>query len=191
MIHYLKGKLVAKSPTFVIVEVGGLGYRVNSPLSTYAALPPEGSAVNLYTHLHLKDDGISLYGFLREEERDFFLLLTSLSKIGPKSALRMLSSLSIPEFKKAVKGGDLTTLIRVPGIGRKTAQRIVLELNDKIEAKEPEGFAEDTLTKDAIAALISLGYTRKEAEVAVRTATSSLKEEVDLPELVKKALRCI
>ncbi len=191
MIHYLKGKLAAKYPTFVIVEVGGLGYRVNSPLSTYAALPPEGSAVNLYTHLHLTDDGISLYGFLKEEERDFFLLLTSLSKIGPKSALRMLSSLSIPEFKKAVKGGDLDTLIRVPGIGRKTAQRIVLELNDKIETKETEGFTEDTPTKDAISALISLGYTRKEAEVAVRTATSSLKEEVELPELVKKALRCI
>jgi Holliday junction DNA helicase RuvA len=191
MIHYLKGKLVARSPTFVVVEVGGLGYRVNFPLSTYQALPPEGSTVSLYTHLYLKDDGISLYGFLKEEERDFFLLLTSLSKIGPKSALRMLSSLSIPEFKKAVKGGDLTTLIRVPGIGRKTAQRIVLELSDKIEAEEPEGFTEDTPAKDAIAALVSLGYTRKEAEVAVRTATSSLKEEVDLPELVKKALRCI
>lgn len=191
MIHYLKGKLVAKSPTFVIVEVGGLGYRVNFPLSTYAALPPEGTTVSLYTHLHLKDDGISLYGFLKEEERDFFLLLTSLSKIGPKSALRMLSSLSLPEFKKAVASEDLTTLIRIPGIGRKTAQRIVLELKDKIEAEEPRGFGDAVLAKDAIAALTSLGYTKKEAEEAVRAALSSLREEVGLPELIKEALRCI
>jgi len=191
MIHYLKGKLVAKSPTFVIVEVGGLGYRVNFPLSNYAALPPEGSTVSLYTHLHLRDDGISLYGFLKEEEKDFFLLLTTLSKIGPKSALRMLSSLSLPEFKKAIKGGDLTTLIRIPGIGRKTAQRMVLELKDKIEGEEPPVTGKGVLTKDAMAALISLGYTRKEAEEGVQAALSSVREEVDLPELIKEALRCI
>ncbi|TET30083.1 Holliday junction branch migration protein RuvA [Candidatus Aerophobetes bacterium] len=191
MIHYLKGKLVAKSPTFVIVEVGGLGYRVNFPLSTYQALPPEGSTVSLYTHLHLRDDGIDLYGFLKEEEKDFFLLLTSLSKIGPKSALRMLSSLSLPEFKKAVKAGDLNALVRIPGIGRKTAQRMVLELKDKIEAEEPQGSGKEVLTKDAVAALTSLGYTRSEADKAVRTALSSVREEMDLPELIKEALRCI
>jgi len=191
MIHYLKGKLVAKSPTFVIVEVGGLGYRVNFPLSTYQALPPEGSTVSLYTHLHLRDDGISLYGFLKEEEKDFFLLLTSLSKIGPKSALRMLSSLSLPEFKKAVKAGDLNALVRIPGIGRKTAQRMVLELKDKIEVEEPQGSGKEVLTKDAVAALTSLGYTRSEADKAVQTALSSVREEMDLPELIKEALRCI
>ncbi len=191
MIHYLKGKLVAKSPTFVIVEVGGLGYRVNFPLSSYQALPPEGSTVSLYTHLHLRDDGISLYGFLKEEEKDFFLLLTSLSKVGPKSALRMLSSLSLPEFKKAVKAGDLNALVRIPGIGRKTAQRMVLELKDKIEAEEPQGSGKEVLTKDAVAALTSLGYTRSEADKAVRTALSSVREEMDLPELIKEALRCI
>ncbi len=191
MIHYLKGKLVATSPTFVIVEVGGLGYRVNFPLSTYQALPPEGSTVSLYTQLYLKDDGISLYGFLKEEERDFFLLLTTLSKIGPKSALRMLSSLSLPEFKKAVKAGDLNALVRIPGIGRKTAQRMVLELKDKIEAEEPEGSGKEVLTKNAVAALTSLGYRRGEADKAVRGALSSVREEMDLPELIKEALRCI
>ncbi len=191
MIHYLKGKLVAKSPTFVIVEVGGLGYRVNFPLSSYQALPPEGSTVSLYTHLQLKDDRISLYGFLKEEEKDFFLLLTSLSKVGPKSALRMLSSLSLPEFKKAVKAGDLNALVRIPGIGRKTAQRIVLELKDKIEAEEPQGSGKEVLTKDAVAALTSLGYTRSEADKAVRGALSSVREEMDLPQLIKEALRCI
>ncbi len=191
MIHYLKGKLVAKSPTFVIVEVGGLGCRVNFPLSSYQALPPEGSTVSLYTHLHLRDDGISLYGFLKEEEKDFFLLLTSLSKVGPKSALRMLSSLSLPEFKKAVKAGDLNALVRIPGIGRKTAQRIVLELKDKIEAEEPQGSGKEVLIKDAVAALTSLGYTRSEADKAVRGALSSVREEIDLPELIKEALRCI
>ena len=191
MIHYLKGKLVARSPTFVIVEVGGLGYRVNFPLSTYQALPPEGSTVSLYTHLHLRDDGISLYGFLKEEEKDFFLLLTSLSKVGPKSALRMLSSLSLPEFKKAVKAGDLNALVRIPGIGRKTAQRMVLELKDKIEAEEPEGSGKEVLTKNAVAALTSLGYRRGEADKAVRGALSSVREEMDLPELIKEALRCI
>ncbi len=182
---------MAKSPTFVIVEVGGLGCRVNFPLSSYQALPPEGSTVSLYTHLHLRDDGISLYGFLKEEEKDFFLLLTSLSKVGPKSALRMLSSLSLPEFKKAVKAGDLNALVRIPGIGRKTAQRIVLELKDKIEAEEPQGSGKEVLIKDAVAALTSLGYTRSEADKAVRGALSSVREEIDLPELIKEALRCI
>lgn len=191
MIDYLKGKLVARSPTFVIVEVGGLGYRVNFPFSTYQALPLEGSTVSLYTHLQLKDDGISLYGFLKEEERDFFLLLTTLSKIGPKSALRMLSSVSLPELKKAVKAGDLNALIRIPGIGRKTAQRMVLELKDKIKAEEPQESGEGILAEDAVAALTSLGYTRSEADKAVQTALSSVSKEMDLPELIKEALRCI
>lgn len=103
----------------------------------------------------------------------------------------MLSSLSLPEFKKAVKAGDLNALVRIPGIGRKTAQRMVLELKDKIEAEEPQGSGKEVLTKDAVAALTSLGYTRSEADKAVRGVLSSVREEMDLPELIKEALRCI
>jgi len=188
MIDYLEGILRYKSPTFIVVDVGGIGYRVNLSLSSYNLLPPEGNQIKINTYLHFREDGLALYGFLAKEERDFFLLLISISKIGPKSALRMLSRVSSSELKKAIKRGDLTTLTDIPGIGKKTAQRLILELKERIGEEEPLEPGKEELVKDALSALVSLGYTQNEARKAVREVISSSKEEMDLTRVIKEAL---
>lgn len=191
MINYLRGTLRYKSPTFIIVEAGGLGYKINLPLPSYDLLPAEGQEIKIDTYLHWREDGPSLYGFLSQEERDFFLLLISISKIGPKSALRMLSSISSSEFKKAIQREDLTTLTEVPGIGKKTAQRLILELKGRIKGEGGIEAGKEELVKDALSALVSLGYTRSEARKAIKEAINSSKEEVDLASLIKKSLKHI
>ena len=191
MIHYLKGILEYKSPAFIIVDVGGVGYQINTPLSNFDHLPPEGTAIKINTYLHLRENGLTLYGFLTQEERDFFGLLISISKIGPKSALRIVSKISPSEFKRAIKKGDLATLTRIPGIGGKTAQRLILELKERVEEEEIVEPGEETITRDTLSALVSLGYTRKEAEKAVKEALRSTGEELDLAGLIREALRYI
>lgn len=188
MIDYLEGILRYKSPTFIVVDVGGVGYKINLSLFSYNLLPPEGNQIKINTYLHFREDGLALYGFLAKEERDFFLLLISISKIGPKSALRMLSRVSSSELKKAIKRGDLTTLTDIPGIGKKTAQRLILELKEKIGEEEPLEPGKEELVKDALSALVSLGYTQNEARKAVREVISSSKEEMDLTRVIKEAL---
>ncbi len=191
MIHYLKGVLEYKSPAFIIVDVGGVGYEINISLSSFDLLPPEGKEIKINTYLHLRENGLTLYGFLTEEEQDFFCLLISISKIGPKSALRIVSRISPSEFKRAIKKGDLTTLTHIPGIGGKTAQRLILELKERVEEEEIVEPGKETVTKDTLSALISLGYTRKEAERAVKEALRSTEEGVDLAGLIREALRHI
>lgn len=191
MIHYLKGILKYKSPAFIIVEVGGVGYEINIPLSSFDLLPPEGKEIKINTYLHWRENGLTLYGFVTQEERDFFGLLISISKIGPKSALRIVSRISPSEFKRAIKKGDLATLTHVPGIGGKTAQRLILELKERVEEEEIVEPGKQTITKDTLSALISLGYTRKEAEKAVKEALRSTEEGVDLAGLIREALRHI
>lgn len=191
MIHYLKGILEYKSPAFIIVEVGGVGYEINIPLSSFDLLPPEGKEIKINTYLHWRENGLTLYGFVTQEERDFFGLLISISKIGPKSALRIVSRISPSEFKRAIKKGDLATLTHVPGIGGKTAQRLILELKERVEEEEIMEPGKKAITKDTLSALISLGYTRKEAEKAVKEALRSTEEGVDLAGLIREALRHI
>jgi len=191
MIHYLKGILEYKSPVFIIVDVGGVGYRINIPLSSFDPLPPEGKEIKINTYLHWRENGLTLYGFLTQEERDFFGLLISISKIGPKSALRIVSKISSSEFKRAIKKGDLATLTHIPGIGAKTAQRLILELKEKVEEEEIVEPGEETITRDTLSALVSLGYTRKEAEKAVKEALRATGEELDLAGLIREALRYI
>ncbi len=192
MIEHLRGVLQYKSPAFIVIETGGIGYKISLPLSSYGLLPAEGDEIKINTYLHCREDGLSLYGFLNQEERDFFLLLISISKIGPKSALRMLSSISPSEFKKAIKRGDLTTLTDIPGIGKKTAQRLILELKEKIAEEEEiiEG-GDEELARDALSALLSLGYTRNEARKAINQVINASKEEIDLASLIKEALKYI
>ncbi len=190
MIEHVRGVLQYKSPTFVVIETGGIGYKINLPLASYELLPAEGDEIKINTYLHYREDNLALYGFLSQEERDFFLLLISISKIGPKSALRMLSSISPSEFKKAIKRGDLTTLTDIPGIGKKTAQRLILELKEKIEEEIIEG-GDEELARDALSALLSLGYTRNEARKAIREVIESSEEEIDLASLIKEALKYI
>lgn len=191
MIHYLKGILKYKSPAFIIVDVGGVGYEINIPLSSFDLLPPEGKEIKINTYLHWRENGLTLYGFVTQEERDFFGLLISISKIGPKSALRIVSRISPSEFKRAIKKGDLATLTHVPGIGGKTAQRLILELKERVEEEEIVEPGKETITRDTLSALISLGYTRKEAEKAVKEALRSTEEGVDLAGLIREALRHI
>lgn len=190
MIYYLKGILSYKSPTFVVVEAGGIGYRVNISCSSFANLPSENERVKLYTYPCFKEENISLYGFLTEEERDFFLMLISVSSIGPKSALRILSRISVKDFKKAVREANLSSLINIPGIGEKTAQRLILELKEKIGG-EVKGMKEK-LIEDAVSGLVSLGYTRGESRKAINEVLSTFNEkEFDLARLIKEALRYI
>ncbi len=191
MIHHLKGILEYKSPAFIIVDVGGVGYEINIPLSSFDPLPPEGKEIKINTYLHWRENGLTLYGFVTQEERDFFGLLISISKIGPKSALRIVSRISPSEFKRAIKKGDLATLTHIPGIGGKTAQRLILELKERVEEEEIVEPGKETITKDTLSALVSLGYTRKEAERAVKEALRSTEEGVDLAGLIREALRHI
>ncbi len=191
MIEHVRGVLQYKSPAFIVIETGGIGYKISLPLSSYGLLPAEGDEIKINTYLHCREDGLSLYGFLNQEERDFFLLLISISKIGPKSALRMLSSLSPSEFKKAIKGGDLAALIDIPGIGKKTAQRLILELKERVAEEEIIEGGDEELARDALSALLSLGYTRNEARKAINQVINASKEEIDLASLIKEALKYI
>jgi len=189
MISHIEGILKEKKPSYVVVETGGVGYKVNMPFSLYEYLPSAGEKIKVYTYLHSKENELSLYGFLKEEERDFFMSLVSLSKIGPKSALRMLSRITPVEFKKAILEKDISKLVKIPGIGEKTAQRILLELGEVTE-KEILLPEENKNIKDCLAALVSLGYTKSEAKEAIEKAlrkNEKLKE--NLTSLIKEALK--
>jgi Holliday junction DNA helicase RuvA len=171
--------LAEKRPSQVIVDVGGVGYQVAVPLSTFYALGELRENVTLLIHTHLREDSIALYGFLTAREKQFFELLLSASGVGPVLALKILSGMSVEELVPAIRKGDLPRLTRIPGVGRKTAERIVVELRDKLaamEAPEPErGASSDgtPLEADVISALLNLGYDSRTAEKAVKDAQSS------------------
>jgi Holliday junction DNA helicase RuvA len=173
MIGHLRGQLVDKRPNQVVVDVGGVGYQVSIPLSTFYALGQLHQDVNLLIHTHLREDSIALYGFLTAREKQFFELLLSASGVGPVLALKILSGMSVEELVPAIRAGDLVRLTTIPGVGRKTAERIVVELRDKLaamEAREPERSTPAGRTQvdsDVISALLNLGYDRRVAEKAV------------------------
>ncbi|HEX2711296.1 MAG TPA: Holliday junction branch migration protein RuvA [Candidatus Acidoferrales bacterium] len=176
MIGHLRGKLVDKRPNQVLVDVSGVGYQVNIPLSTFYALGELRDEITLLVHTHLREDSLALYGFLTAREKQFFELLLSASGVGPALALRILSGMSVDELVPAIRQSDLARLTRIPGVGKKTAERIVVELRDKLaamEASQPER-AEPTertaLEADVVSALLNLGYDRRTAEKAVEQA---------------------
>jgi Holliday junction DNA helicase RuvA len=179
MIGHLRGQLAEKRPSQVIVDVGGVGYQVAVPLSTFYALGELRENVTLLIHTHLREDSIALYGFLTAREKQFFELLLSASGVGPVLALKILSGMSVDELVPAIRKGDLPRLTRIPGVGRKTAERIVVELRDKLaamEAPEPdrgEARGGTPLESDVISALLNLGYDSRTAEKAVKDAQSS------------------
>jgi len=175
MIASLTGRLQRRSTDSIVVDVSGVGYLVTVPLTTLQALPEPGGDVSIYIHTYLREDTLSLYGFATEPERDLFLLLTGVSGIGPKLALSVLSGLSVPELIAAITAGDDTKLCAIPGVGKKTAGRICLELKDKVRHLIPGLHpvphvvpAGADVVEDAISALINLGYKRAQAEEAVR-----------------------
>jgi Holliday junction DNA helicase RuvA len=195
MIGSLRGRLAVKAIDEAIVEVGGVGYRVAIPLSTYEALPAEGEEVLLWTHLHVREDELALYAFATDRERRLFETLIGVSGIGPRLALHVLSRLTPERFAAAIQRGDLATLTGISGVGRKTAERMVVELRDKIlDLAEPEEAAAvaplNPSGEDAVKALVALGIRRVTAEEAVRR---SLAESPEAPasELTRRALSSI
>lgn len=174
MIGHLRGALIDKRPNQILLDVSGVGYQVHIPLSTFYALGDLHSEVTLLVHTHLREDAISLYGFLTSREKHFFELLISASGVGPSLALKILSGMSVDDLVPAIRRGDLVQLTRIPGVGKKTAERIVVELRDKLaamEATEAERPATKTgLETDTISALLNLGYDRRTAEKAVEEA---------------------
>jgi Holliday junction DNA helicase RuvA len=175
MIGQLRGRLTDKRPNQVLVDVGGVGYLVQVPLSTYAALGELHTEVTLLIHTHVREDALTLYGFLSSREKHFFEMLLSASGVGPSLALKILSGMSVEELVPAIRGGDLARLTKIPGVGRKTAERIVVELKDKldavtIEVERPAASSPAGIEADVVSALVNLGYEVRAAEGAVAEA---------------------
>ena len=198
MITFLHGKLVEALPTQVTIDVNGVGYAVLIPLSSFTKLPAPGSALHLLTHLAIREDAHVLYGFVTAAEREMFrLLINTVSGIGPKIALNVLSGMNVTAFRGAVAAGDVRSLSQISGIGKKTAERIVVELRDKIGAAGAweAGSAEHSLSaadqkvNDAVLALMALGFKQVEAGDAVRGAQAVLGPAAALEDLVRAALK--
>src|SRR6185369_5921343 len=169
MIAHLRGKLAQKDPSRVIVDVNGVGYEVFVPLTTFSALPDTGSEVSIDIHTHVREDLIALYGFSTRRERTIFEKLMTISGIGPKLAVTILSGGSVEDLVTAIKRGDLARLTAIPGVGKKTAERIVLELKDRLQ-DFAEAQPKSGIESDVLSALENLGYNRALAEAAVRRA---------------------
>ncbi len=169
MIAHLRGRLIAKHPNQAIVEIGGVGYDVTITVPTFSDLPATGSEVALHIHTHVREDAIALFGFLRREEKQLFEKLISVSGIGPKLAITILSGMNAADMVGAIRGNDIAKLTRIPGIGRKTAERMVLELRDKLEdfGATPAVSAASPIEEDVLSALMNLGYQRSAAERAL------------------------
>jgi len=198
MITHVAGKLTAALPTQAVVDVNGIGYEVLIPLSSYDRLPAVGQPVQILTHLHVREDAHVLYGFMSAAERDLFrLLVNSVSGIGPKLGLAVLSGMSVGNFKNAVVNGDVASLAKISGLGKKTAERIVLELKDKLGVAAAWEAAsathapseQETEANEAVLALIALGYKQVEAHKTVRDLQEKQPEAKGAEELVKLALK--
>ena len=198
MIAFLRGKLVEALPTQATIEVNGLGYDVLIPLSSYDKLPAPGQEVKLLTHLAVREDAHVLYGFMSAAERDLFrMLIQTVSGIGPKIALNVLSGMNVTALRGAVAKGDVKALSQISGVGKKTAERIVVELKDKIgavgaweAASAQRGLsAPEQKVNDAVLALMALGYKQVEAHDAVRGALAVLGEGATIEELVRVCLK--
>jgi holliday junction DNA helicase RuvA len=175
MIGLLRGRLLEKRPNQVILDVGGVGYLVAVPLSTFAALGELHAEVTLLIHTHVREDALALYGFLSQREKHLFELLLGASGVGPSLALKILSGMNVEELVPAIRTGDLARLTKIPGVGRKTAERMVVELKDKlesiaVEAEKPAPASPAGVESDVKSALINLGYDERTAESAVTEA---------------------
>ena len=196
MISHLRGKLTQKSPTEIVIDVNGVGYVVSIPLSTFEKLGNTTDQVEILTYLHVREDAMQLYGFATEPERELFKLLISVSGIGPKMAQGILSGLNPADLREAILTGNIITLTSISGVGRKTAERIILELRTKlgkidfIETAESPTSVQLKARSEALVALMSLGYTRTSAEQALRTVIStSIRKDLPVEELIKQALQ--
>jgi len=192
MIAHLRGTLLVKHPNQALVETGGVGYDVTISVPTFSDLPTAGAEVALHIHTHVREDALALYGFLRLEEKQLFEKLLTVSGIGPKLAITILSGMPADEMVGAIRGGDVARLTRIPGIGKKTAERMVLELRDKLPAvgaaAEVSAPQATPMEEDVISALVNLGYQRAAAEKALQTAARTTKDKQNFEALFRESL---
>jgi len=195
MIALLRGTLVEKHPNQVILDVGGVGYDVIVPISTFSKLPDAGAETKLRIYTHVREDILALYGFLSQDEKNLFEKLIGVSNIGPGLAIKVLSGMDAADLVTAIRRGEIERLVRIPGVGKKTAERIVLELRDKLPAPAGEGHAPappslSALDDDVLSALLNLGCARPAAEAAVRKARAGGAPDSFEP-LFRKALELV
>lgn len=186
MIGSLKGRILTKRPENLIVETNGVGYQVNVPLSTLSELPHEGNEVFLHIYTHVREDTLQLYGFMSEDEKKVFVSLLGITGIGPKVALNILSGISYQDLLMALEAEDVKTLIKIPGLGKKTAERLVLELRGKLPSKAG---AKDRVFEDALSALLNLGYKKSVAEEALEKTYK--KGRHDIVGILKETLKLL
>lgn len=198
MIANISGRLIHKTTESVVIDVGGVGYEIFIPLSTFYTLPEPGQPASLKVYTHVREDAIQLYGFLTQEERDVFGLLIGVSGVGPKLARNILSGIAVGDLVAAIGSSDSKKLSSIPGIGGKSAERLILELRDKIrtvvlkgvpERVAGHGEAEDPLSVDVASALENLGYKSAQADEAVKKAKTALGEGASFEALLKEALK--
>jgi len=198
MIAQLSGKLIHKSPEYSIIDVSGVGYQVYTPFSTFYELPDIENQVTLHTYTNVREDALQLFGFLTTDEKEIFQLLIGVSGIGPKLAVNILSGITPEELKGSLLNGNLVRLTAIPGIGKKTAERMVLELRDKVLKlhKEKPGvqakpvLTSDEVLEDAISALVNLGYKRPQAEGALEKVKKD-NPDSDIEEMIRGALKIL
>src|SRR5512135_747126 len=197
MIGFLRGRLAAKHPPVLVLDVGGVGYEIEAPMSTFYGLPPVGAEISLHTHLVVREDAHVLFGFATERERSLFRELIKVSGIGPRIALAILSGVNVDEFHRCVEAEDVARLMHVPGIGRKTAERLVIEMRDRLKVvagAAPTGTADvppgstQTPQAEAFSALVALGYKPAEVTRLLQKVDASAKSTEDL---IRQALRAV
>ena len=199
MIAHIQGFLHFKSPEYLVIDVDGIGYQVQVPLSTFYDLPQVGTAVSLHIHTHVREDALQLYGFQSPEEKTIFVRLISVSGIGPRLAVNILSGISPGELVECLSQNNLARLISVPGVGRKTAERIMVELRDKVSSLAlghdvtvpARTAADEAMIEDALSALLNLGYKKGMAQRAIENARQRLEGEITLESLLKESLRAL
>jgi len=195
LISYVRGTLVEKSPAKIVVESAGVGYEILVPLSSYDAIGEVGSEVKIYTYFHVREDSHTLFGFATLEERKLFQMLISVSGIGPRSALTILSGVSVDDFCEAIVTEQVDLLTAISGIGRKTAQRLIVELKGRIADERirigvgTRKIGMQGMVAEAVQALVSLGFPRPSARKAVEKCISEAERELDMEELIRGALR--
>jgi Holliday junction DNA helicase RuvA len=197
LIAYLEGKLIEKNPTLLILEVNGVGYAVNIPVSTYGSLVETGQMVKILTYQHVREDELKLYGFSTKPEKELFELLIGVNGVGPRMALSILSCISVQEFQRSVLQEDLDVLTAISGVGKKKAQRLIVELKEKLgkvdlgerkDLREEEAILTPAVDEAALA-LMSLGYTKVDARRALDRVTEETKEALPVEELIKRVLK--
>ena len=199
MIAHLRGSLQSKSPRYLILDVNGVGYEVTVPLTTFYELPDLGSTVSFHIHTHVRENALQLYGFRTPQEKELFVRLMGVNGIGPRLAINILSGISAGELVATVRQEDVARLIVIPGVGRKTAERIIVELRDKLAGLDIAGESDlparqqtsTAVVDDALSALLNLGYKRAVAQRAIDQACKLLQRNITLESLLQKCLRSL